>query len=106
MSERSEGFSAEVVAAISRHMNEDHPADSLLICRSLGGQPAATAARMTGLDADGIDFAATVDGVPVPVRVPFSERLTQRPQVRQEVVRMYHEACAALGETPRPATTH
>ncbi|MEV7230213.1 MULTISPECIES: biliverdin-producing heme oxygenase [Polymorphospora] len=99
-------FPAEVVAAISRHMNDDHPADSLLICRALGGRPTATAARMAGMDADGIDFVATVDGEPVPVRVPFGERLTQRPQVRKEVVRMYHESCAALGVPPRPAATH
>jgi len=98
-------FTAEVVAQVARHMNDDHAADSLLICRSLGGTPQATAARMTGLDADGIEFAATVAGVEVPVRVPFAYRLTERVQVRHEVVRMYQEACAQLGVTPRPAET-
>ncbi|MDG4764034.1 DUF2470 domain-containing protein [Solwaraspora sp. WMMD406] len=96
-------FSPDVVAQIARHMNDDHSADSLLICRSLGGVPRATAARMVGLDADGIDFAAGLDGVEVPVRVPFAHRLTERSQVRHEVVRMYQEACAALGVPPRPA---
>ena len=47
-------FAPEVVAAIARHMNEDHSADSVLICRALGGQPGTTAATMTGLDAAGI----------------------------------------------------
>jgi len=96
----------DVVAAITRHMNEDHPEDSVLICRSLGSQPSTTAAVMTGLDADGADFTATTDAGTVAVRIPWSERLTERPQVRAEVVRMYHEACAALGVEPRPPVEH
>ncbi|MFV2021333.1 DUF2470 domain-containing protein [Micromonospora sp. LOL_023] len=99
----SDPFTAEVVAQVAHHMNDDHAADSLLICRSLGGVPQASAARMTGLDADGIEFAATVDEVEVPLRVPFAYRLTERAQVRREVVRMYQQACAELGVTPRPA---
>ncbi|MFY1636325.1 DUF2470 domain-containing protein [Solwaraspora sp. WMMB335] len=95
-------FTPEVIAQIARHMNDDHAADSLLICRALGGAGQATAARMTGLDADGIDFVATVDEVEVPVRVPFARRLTERVQVRREVVRMYEESCARLGVTARP----
>ncbi|WP_432968635.1 DUF2470 domain-containing protein [Dactylosporangium sp. CA-233914] len=95
-------FTAEVIVAVSRHMNADHPADSLLICRALGGRPDATAATMTGMDGDGIDFAAVVDGREVPVRVPFSRPLTERAEVRPEVVRMYRESCAALGVPARP----
>jgi uncharacterized protein len=90
-------FSDEVVRQIARHMNEDHPRDCLTICRALGGRPGADAARMTGLDADGIDFTATVDGTDVPVRIPFSARLTERAQVRTEVVRMATEARQTLG---------
>lgn len=88
----SAGFAPEVVAAVSRHMNEDHADDALLICRTLGGQPAATQARTTGLDADGIEFAAVVAGAEILVRIPFSQRLTERPQIRQEVARMYRDA--------------
>jgi putative heme iron utilization protein len=96
-------FTPDVVAQIMRHMNVDHAGDSLLICRSLGGQPDAQAAEMAGMDADGIDFRAVVNGSDVDVRLPWSERLTERPQVRAEVVRMYQEACAALGIEPRAA---
>jgi heme oxygenase len=88
-------FPPEVVEQIMRHMNDDHADDSLLIVQALGGRPAATAVRMSGMDADGIDF--TVSGESVPVRVPFSHRLSERAEVRLEVVRMYQEACAALG---------
>jgi putative heme iron utilization protein len=95
-------FGPDVVAAVCRHMNEDHPDDSLLICRTLGAKAGASAARMTGLDAEGADFEVTVDGRPEHVRLPWSATLTERPQIRLEVVRMYEEACAAAGQPPRP----
>ncbi|MDY7086510.1 MAG: DUF2470 domain-containing protein [Actinomycetota bacterium] len=94
-------FPPEVVEQIARHMNDDHADDNVLIVRALGGVPMADAARMSGLDADAMEFRAVVDGLEVPVRVPFSERLTERRQVRAEAVRMYHEACRALGVEPR-----
>ncbi|MBM2619092.1 DUF2470 domain-containing protein [Actinoplanes sp. LDG1-06] len=82
-------------------MNDDHADDNVLIVRALGGVSAATAARMSGMDADAMEFKAVVDGIEVPVRVPFSERLTERRQVRAEAVRMYRDACEALGQEPR-----
>ncbi|MBU2668571.1 DUF2470 domain-containing protein [Actinoplanes bogorensis] len=94
-------FPPEVVDEIARHMNGDHTDNMVLIVRALGGMPTATAARMSGLDADAMEFKAVVNGIEVPVRVPFSERLTERRQVRAEAVRMYRDACAALGVEPR-----
>jgi hypothetical protein len=99
-------FTPDVVAAVTAHMNGDHPEDSLLICRSLGGRPEATAAKMVGLDADGADFEVTEGDGAVAVRIPWSDRLTERAQVRLEVVRMYQEACAQLGVEPRAAAEH
>lgn len=99
-------FGPDVVAAVCRHMNDDHPDDSLLICRTLGGRPDATAARMTGLDAEGADFEVTGDSGVGNVRLPWSTTLTERPQIRLEVVRMYEEACAAAGQEPRTAAPH
>jgi putative heme iron utilization protein len=93
-------FPAEVVAQIARHMNDDHAEDNVLIVRGLGGIPTATAARMSGMDADAMEFAAVVNGIEVPVRIPFGERLVERRQVRAETVRMYRDACAALGLEP------
>ncbi len=95
-------FPPEVIAAVMRHMNTDHADDCLVICQGLGGQPTATAANMSGMDAEAMEFLAVVDGTEVPVRVPFSERLVERRQIRAEAARMYREACAALGRTPRP----
>ncbi|MFF0721595.1 DUF2470 domain-containing protein [Micromonospora sp. NPDC003816] len=98
-------FPPDVVSAVMRHMNTDHADDCRLICQGLGGRPTATAATMSGMDAEAMYFAATVDGVPVPVRVPFSAPLTERRHIRAEAARMYREACAALGLTPRPDTS-
>ncbi|MEV6693630.1 DUF2470 domain-containing protein [Micromonospora sp. NPDC051196] len=95
-------FPPEVVAAVMRHMNTDHADDCRVICQGLGGQPAATAATMSGMDADAMEFLAIVDGAEVPVRVPFSAQIVERRQIRAEAARMYREACAALGRTPRP----
>ena len=93
-------FSPEVVAQIMAHMNGDHAADNLTIVRALGPLPGAERARMSGMDAEGIDFAALVEGHEVPVRLPWSQRLTERAQVRPEVVRMHEQAVAALGGAP------
>lgn len=99
-------FDQDVIDAVTGHMNADHPEDSLLIVRALGDQRDATSAVMTGLDGAGADFEATVEGRPVTVRVPWSKPLTERPEIRLEVVRMYTEACAILGVTPRGAQEH
>ncbi|GAA2735871.1 hypothetical protein GCM10010439_61780 [Actinocorallia aurantiaca] len=94
-------FGPEVVAAITAHMNGDHAEDNALICRGLGGVEAVSAVN-TGLDAEAMVFEAVLaDGAEREVRVPFSEPIKDRVQVRHEVVRMYQEACAALGVTPR-----
>lgn len=94
-------FSPEVVSAIARHMNDDHADDNVTICRGIGGQPATTAATMTGMRTEGIVFEAVVDGEPTEVVVPWSEPITERAQVRTEVVRMHTEASEALGLPPR-----
>ena len=102
-------FSPDVVAAIARHMNDDHAEDNVTICRGLGGQPATASATMTGMTPEGIVFAATIEPVDgeaadqVDVLVPWSEPITERAQVRAEVVRMHTEASSALG---LPAREH
>jgi putative heme iron utilization protein len=78
-------------------MNGDHSEDCVVICRVLGGRDDTTAATMTGLDAEAIEFLATTSEGELTIRVPFSERLTERAQVREQVARMYHESAAALG---------
>lgn len=105
MTDAPSPFSPDVVAAVARHMNDDHADDNVTICRGLGGQPGTTEATMTGMTPDGIVFAAVVgaDGGTdrVEVLIPWVEPITERAQVRAEVVRMHTEASAALGLAPR-----
>jgi putative heme iron utilization protein len=93
----SSPFAPDVVAAVAAHMNGDHAEDCVVICRVLGGRDDTTAATMTGVDGDGVEFLATTTEGNVTVRVPFSEPITERAQIRAEVARMYHESAAALG---------
>lgn len=102
MTDAPSPFSPEVVAAIARHMNDDHAADNVTIVRGLAGVTSATAATMTTMTPEGIVFAVS-DGSEdtTEVVVAWSEPITERAQVRAEVVRMHTEAAAALGEAPR-----
>jgi hypothetical protein len=89
-------FAPEVVAAICRHMNEDHPDDCVRMVHGLGGVE-ATSVTMTGLDDLSAFFTATTSAGPVDVTLPWSHRLTERGEVRLEVVAMHEQACRNLG---------
>ncbi|NED95729.1 DUF2470 domain-containing protein [Phytoactinopolyspora alkaliphila] len=99
-------FTPDVIDAVAKHMNDDHDDDALMIVQSLGGVPDATEATVIHLDGHGVDFAAVVNGAPRDVRVPWSRPLTERPEIRQEFVRMYHEAAEALDVPPRQTGQH
>lgn len=89
-------FEPKVIAAICHHMNTDHAADTLVICRGAGGQRGAEAARMTGFDGEGADFAAVVGGAEVPIRIDWAAPLSERAEVRPEIVRLFTESKAQL----------
>jgi len=99
-------FNEEIIAAVATHMNRDHAEDSLLIVKALGNRPDATSAEVVALDGTTIDFKAVVDGAEEIVRVPWNTAVTERSQIRIEVTRMYHDACAALGVEPATAGEH
>ncbi|HEY6533010.1 MAG TPA: DUF2470 domain-containing protein [Acidimicrobiales bacterium] len=89
-------FPPDVVEAICRHMNGDHADDCRTMVVGLTGIP-ATGATMTGLDGDQAYLIADTPDGPVDVALPWSQQLTDRAQVRVEVVRLHEEACRALG---------
>lgn len=99
----SNPFNERIITAAVDHMNLDHPEDSLLIVKALGDRPDATAAEVVTVDGVGIEFKAVVNDAEETVRVPWSTPITGRSQIRAEVIRMYHDACAALGVEPRSA---
>jgi putative heme iron utilization protein len=90
-----------VIAAICHHMNTDHVADTLVICQGAGGRRGAEAARMTGFDGEGADFAVLVDGAEVAVRVAWAGPLSERAEVRPEIVRLFTESKASLLDEAR-----
>lgn len=94
-------FDEATVAGVTAHMNADHADDTLLICRALGDRDAATTAAMVGLDGAGGDYLVTIEGIDETIRIPWSRPLTERTEIRTEVVRMYEAACARLGLVAR-----
>ena len=59
---------------------------------------------MTDFDGDGGRWDAELaDGGSVEVSVPWpGGPITERPEVRREIVALYDEACRRLGVEPRP----
>ncbi len=94
-------FDATVVTAVLAHMNDDHSADSLLIAQAFGDKNAQSAV-MAGLDGAAGVWSYTIDGVTHSLSVPWSQPITERAEIRREVVVLYDKACAELGVTPRP----
>jgi hypothetical protein len=94
-------FSPDVVEAVLAHMNGDHPEDNLLIARAFG-DPDASSAIMIGLDETAGQWTYTVGGTSAALTVPWSMTISERPEIRREIVVLYDRACEKLGVTPRP----
>lgn len=98
-------FSPEVVAAVLHHMNDDHRDDNLLIARAFGN-PAAESATMVGLDEHEGRWTYAVAGEEPgeehSVGVPWTSQISERAEIRREIVVIYDRACAELGLEPRP----
>ncbi|WP_187977136.1 DUF2470 domain-containing protein [Mycetocola sp. JXN-3] len=93
-------FAPEIVAGVLHHMNDDHNDDNLLIARAFGDR-GATGSIMTALDGDGGTWSITVEGAPRDLTVKWSTSITERPEIRREIVVLYDLACAELGLEPR-----
>jgi len=94
-------FSADVVAAVLHHMNDDHRDDNLLIARAFGN-PDATASTMTTLDHLGGSWSYEAGGAEHALTVPWSGQISERAEIRRENVKLYDGACERLGLEPRP----
>ena len=95
-------FAPEVVAAICRHMNDDHRDDALLICRHLAGVPDAVDAETVGVDSGSLHLdVRCADGTTRRESVRFAAPAVERAQVRAAVAELYERACAAAGVAAR-----
>lgn len=97
MTTGSTPFTDEVVRAVVTHMNDDHAADNLVICRALADLPDANGARMTDLDDQGLTLVAEVAGEEHTVKVPWFETPVDRVGIRHEIVRLFETAQKRLG---------
>lgn len=95
-------FDDSIRTGVLAHMNGDHGGDNLLIVRAFG-QTDAVGAVMSDLDGDGGVWDAELgDGTTVTVAVPWpGGSITERPQIRAEIVKLYDAACERLGIEPR-----
>ncbi|QTV80546.1 DUF2470 domain-containing protein [Microbacterium sp. NIBRBAC000506063] len=95
-------FDPAIVTAVLHHMNDDHADDNMLIARAFASD-AVTAAVMTGFDGDAGVWEITRDDAAEELRVPWpGGPISERPEVRREIVALYDAACERLGLTPRP----
>jgi hypothetical protein len=97
-------FDDAALAGVLGHMNDDHRDDNLLIVRAFGERADASSARMVDFDGvGGLWVASAADGESWEVRVPWlGGAITERREVRREIVALYDAACARLGIEPRP----
>jgi hypothetical protein len=95
-------FSSDVVDAVLAHMNDDHIDDNVLIVSAFAGREPSTA-QMTDVDGRGGTWRYTFDGEEHELHLPWvSGEITERPEIRREIVVLYDAACAKLGVEPRP----
>ena len=100
----TQGFDDAALTGVLRHMNGDHSDDNLLIVRAFAPESEVIAATMIGFDGDGGDWRAQpLTGDEFVVRVPWpGGPITERAEVRREIVAIYDESCRRLGIQPRP----
>jgi hypothetical protein len=100
----TQGFDDAALTGVLRHMNGDHADDNLLIVRAFAPESEVIAATMIGFDGDGGDWRARpLTGDEFVVRVPWpGGPITERAEVRREIVAIYDESCRRLGIQPRP----
>ncbi|MGB3135976.1 MAG: DUF2470 domain-containing protein [Nodosilinea sp.] len=90
----AEPITPAVSDRICKHMNKDHAEAVLFYATAYGDQPAATAAAMETIDAEGMTLAVTVDGASNFVRVPFDHALDGAEDAHHTLVAMLKQAKA------------
>ena len=105
-------FDAAIVSAVTGHMNGDHRDDNVLIAKAFG-YPETTAAKMIGLDGAAGLWSVTDPAGEHELRVEWpAGEISERPEIRREVVKLYKAACEKLGVPAReehqaaPASPH
>jgi hypothetical protein len=95
-------FSPDIVDAVLAHMNDDHRDDNVLIVKAFAAREIDSAV-MSDVDHRGGTWRYTSEGEEHELHVPWSSgEITERPEIRREIVVLYDAACEQLGVEPRP----
>ncbi|MBL3688608.1 DUF2470 domain-containing protein [Leucobacter chromiireducens subsp. chromiireducens] len=90
-----------MVAAVTGHMNGDHTDDNLLIARAFG-YPEAMASTMVGVTGDAGVWRVVDPAGEHELSVAWpAGAISERPEIRREVVALYNAACEKLGVPAR-----
>ncbi|MFV0435655.1 MAG: biliverdin-producing heme oxygenase [Leucobacter sp.] len=94
-------FADDVIAGVTGHMNGDHADDNLLIAQAFGC-PGATASEMVGVTGDGGVWRVVDAEGERELSVPWpGGAISERQEIRREVVALYKAACERLGVPAR-----
>ncbi len=84
-------FPEDIVTAVLAHMNSDHRDDNIMIVRAFADVDAATA-TMTALDESAGYWSYSVGGEHRDIRLPWTEPIGERAEIRREIVALYETA--------------
>jgi putative heme iron utilization protein len=84
----SEVITPAVSDRICKHMNDDHPEAIVTYAEVYGHQQNVASARMLGIDSEGMDLLAQIDGAERAVRVVFDRPLADAKDAHVVLVEM------------------
>jgi Putative heme iron utilization protein len=89
---RERVLSAADVDRIVTHMNEDHADDLVRYAQVYADVSPVKAARMTGIDVEGLDLEVDTEGATAAVRIDFDTSLDSAAEARSALVDLALEA--------------
>jgi putative heme iron utilization protein len=84
----SRPLTPESIASICEHMNEDHADALVTYARVFGHRADVRTARMTGMNAEGLDMLVDTDTGEIDMRVAFDHTLVDADDAQQTLIRM------------------
>ena len=93
-------FSVHAVSIIA-HANDDHADAVLAVARVQGGAPKATSARLLEVAATALYIEVTENGETRQTNVPVDPPIASPDEIQPYLIKMMHEAYAALNASSR-----
>lgn len=101
----AEWLTTDIVDAVIRHMNDDHPNDTLTMARA--ARPDSIEASVVGLDHSSLHLLVqTLSQERVRVDLAWPRVLSTRADIRKAVVELHVAASEKLTQTPPAGSDH